>query len=147
VRRYDARYWLLALTALLMLLWVRSSYGAEAPEVVLKRVPPGWTAEEEGYYLNTEALSSLTAASKTYRLERDAWMKAYYELSDKSESFRGSVETQIKELRRQLDEERSAWKSSLRKARSPGFGVFAGAGYAGGEVEVVVGMGLVWRLF
>jgi hypothetical protein len=138
---------ILALTALLVLLLWRSSYGAEAPEVVLIRVPPGWTANEEGYYLNAEALASLTAASKTYRLERDAWEKAYYELSSESLQFSESLEAQMRELRRQIDDERSAWKSSIRRARSPGFGVFAGAGYTGDGIEAVVGVGLVWRLF
>jgi hypothetical protein len=141
------RYWLIALTSLLVLLWLKSSYGEEAPEVVLTRVPPGWAATDEGYYLNAEALSSLTAAAKTYRLERDAWTKAYYELSDKSDEFRGRVEARMKDLERQLDEERAAWKASIRRARSPGFGLFAGAGYTGSGVETVVGVGVVWRLF
>jgi hypothetical protein len=111
-------------------------------------VPPGWTSESEGYYLNTEALSSLAAASKTYRLERDAWEKAYYEISDKAEQFRGTVEAQISELRLQLEDERNAWRSALRKARSPGFGLFAGAGYsASGEINAVVGVGVVWKIF
>jgi hypothetical protein len=86
---------------------------------VLIRVPPGWTSESEGYYLNTEALSSLAAASKTYRLERDAWEKAYYELSDKAERFRGTVEAQISELRLQLEEERGAWRVAVCDPQSP----------------------------
>jgi hypothetical protein len=114
---------------------------------VLIRVPPGWTADTEGYYLNAEALSSLTAASKTYRLERDAWEKAYYELSRESLQFSESLETQMKELRRQLDSERGAWKSAIRRARSPGFGVFAGVGYTSSGIEPVIGVGVVWKLF
>jgi hypothetical protein len=138
---------LLILTVLLPLLWPRSSYSAEAPEVKLIRVPPGWTAKEDGYFLNTEALSSLTAAAKTYRLERDAWEGAYHELSGKSEAYAAEMKRSIAGLRAQLDDERAAWKSALRKAKTPGFGVFIGAGYTGGGVEPVIGAGMVWRLF
>jgi hypothetical protein len=97
--------------------------------------------------LNAEALSSLTAAAKTYRLERDAWEDAYQELSEKSERYAEDMKKSITDLRRQLDDERKAWKSTLRRARSPGFGVFAGAGYAGSGFEAVIGVGLVWRVF
>jgi hypothetical protein len=133
--------------ALLGLLYSKSSFGAEAPEIVLVHVPPGWIAETEGYFLNTEALSNLTAASKTYRLERDAWEQAYYELFDKAERYRGTVESQLDELRKNLNNERASWRSALRKARSPGLGVFAGAGYTGNGVEAVIGVGLVWKIF
>jgi hypothetical protein len=119
-------------------------FGAEAPEVVLIHVPPGWTSETEGYYLNTEALSSLTAAAKTYRLESDTWEGAYYELSDKSKAFADEMAVRIDALKSQIEEERSAWRSAVRKARAPGFGLFGGIAHTG---EAVIGVGLVWRLF
>ena len=131
-----------------MLLLAKSCFGAEAPEVVLIRVPPGWTATEEGYFLNAEALASLTAAAKTYRLEREAWETAYYELSDKADEYRRVTEEQTAILKNQIDEERAAWRAETRKARGPGFGVFAGVGYTGGGgVEAVVGVGVVWKIF
>ena len=114
------------------------------PEVTLIRVPPGWASSEAGYFLNAAALSELTAAARTYRLERDAWTRAYYELAEKSDAFRGSIEEQVAALREQLDAERSAWRASLSRSRGPGFGVFAGVGHRG---EGVVGAGIVWRVF
>jgi hypothetical protein len=138
---------LLTLMVSLAPLCPRSSYGAEAPEIVLRRVPPGWTTEEEGYFLNAGALSSLTAAAKTYRLERDAWETAYRELSDKSGKYAADMKKSLAELRGQIDDERAAWKASLRRARSPGVGAFAGVGYTGSGYEAVVGIGVVWRLF
>jgi hypothetical protein len=86
-------------------------------------------------------MRTIYAGLKTYRLERDAWEQAYYELSDKAERYRGTVESQLDELRRDLNDERVSWRSALRKARSPGLGVFAGAGYTGN------GVGLVWKIF
>lgn len=114
------------------------------PEVQLIRVPPGWSASEEGYFLNAVALAELTAAAKTYRLERDAWERAYYELVETSDAFRGSVEEQVAALREQLDAERSAWRASLNRSKRPGIGVFAGVGHRG---EAVAGVGVVWRIF
>lgn len=120
-------------------------------ETVLIRVPPGWTASDEGYFLNAAALGGLTAAAKTYRLERDAWERAYCELSERSGIFAVALNEQVADLTRQIEAERSAWSARVKRAKwakNPGFGVFAGAAYAGsGEVEAVVGVGVVWRIF
>ena len=146
MKSWQVRYLLLALTSLLLLLWANSSDSAEAPEVVLIRVPPGWTAPREGYYLTAEALSNLTAASKTYRLERDAWEQAYYELSDMAGAFRTDIEGQIAGLTQQPENERAAWAKSLRRSRSPRIGVFGGVGYGpGGSLEPWVGPGAAWQ--
>jgi hypothetical protein len=147
VRKCGLKLIFLTLTALLLLLCARSSYGAEAPEIILRHIPPGWTSEGEGYFLNAEALSNLTAAAKTYRLERDAWEDAYHELSEKSDIYAADMKKYISELRSQIDEERKTWKSVVRRAKRSGFGVFAGAGYTGSGFEAVVGVGVVWRLF
>ncbi len=118
------------------------------PEVVLIRVPPGWQAQTEGYYLNAEALSNLTAAAKTYRLERDEWIKAFDDLFDESELFRVTIEAQLADLRGQLQRERDAWQRDIKRARSPGFGIFAGVGVtSSGGIEPVAGVGVVWRVF
>ena len=97
--------------------------------------------------MNAEALSSLTAAVKTYRLERDAWEEAYRELSEKSEGYAADMKNSMATLRGQIEDERKAWKSAVRRAKGAGFGVFAGAGHTGSGFEAVVGVGLVWRGF
>jgi hypothetical protein len=103
---------------------------------------------EEGYLANEEALRTVYSAIRTYREERDAWERAYHELSERSESYASDMKRSLAGLQRALDEERAAWRSSLRRARSPGFGVFAGVGYsAGGEINAVAGVGLVWKIF
>ena len=122
-------------------------YATDAPDVVLKRVPPGWTAQDEGYFLNAEALSSLAGAAKTYRLERDEWQKSYNELSDQSIKAQRALQAQLAELRRDLDGERDSWRAAVRRARSPSVGVFGGVGYAGSGFEPVIGIGLVWKIF
>ena len=117
------------------------------PEVVLIRVPPGWTAQTEGYYLNAEALSNLTAAAKTYRLERDEWERAFGKLSDEADIYKSTIEAQLAGLKNQLNRERDAWSRDIRRARSPGFGIFAGVGVVPGGVEAVAGVGVVWKVF
>lgn len=107
-------------------------------------MPPGWTASDEGYYLNAEALSNLTAAAKTYRLERDAWEKSYRDLSERSKAYGQTVQAQLAALREEINAENAVWGKKVRKARSPGLGVFAGLGHDG---DAVVGIGAVWRVF
>jgi hypothetical protein len=92
-------------------------------------------------------MADMTAAIKTYRLEREAWEEAYFELQQKSEDFAGEQRRLLTDLRGQIDEERAAWKTGLRKAKGPGFGLFAGIGYTGSGYEAVIGVGVVWRLF
>jgi hypothetical protein len=92
-------------------------------------------------------MRTIYSAIRTYREERDVWESAYYELSDKAEAFRSDLESQVALLRQQLETERSAWRAAVRKGKSPGIGVFVGAGYTHGGVDAVVGIGVVWRLF
>ena len=119
----------------------------EGTEPEVTPVPAGWTSPIEGYFLNELALRGLTGAARTYRLERDAWEQAYGELFDMSAAFQAETQERILGLNEQLDAERSAWGKEVRRARSFGFGVFAGAGIVPGGFEPVVGAGIVWRIF
>lgn len=89
-----------------------------------------------------EGWRSDRAAKETYKAALD-------DIQGEWRVFRGSIEEQISAVKESLAAERTANKAALRRARSPGFGVFAGAGYApvGSEVRFVVGVGLVWRVF
>jgi hypothetical protein len=89
-------------------------------------------------------MRTVYAAIRTYREERDAWELAYYDLSDKSKTFADDMTVRFDSLKTQLDEERAAWKSEIRKTRAPGFGLFGGVSHSG---EAVLGVGVVWRLF
>jgi hypothetical protein len=123
-----------------------SALGAELPQIVLKVVPPGWVTDETSYVMNEEAARETYAAIRTYREERDAWVNAYYDLKGNSESFAESQRKLLTDLREQLNDERNEWRTVLRRARSPGLGVFAGAGYTGSGVEAVIGVGIVWKI-
>lgn len=113
----------------------------------IRRVPSGWTATKETYVANEEAMRTVYAAIRTYREERDVWERAYYELSGERELFQNTMEARIAELERGIAKERSSWMTALRKAKSPGFGVFTGPAWNGDRVELAVGFGVVWRMF
>lgn len=75
-------------------------------------------------------------------------MAAYYELKDKSDAYANEMKSSISVLKNQLESERAAWKSAVRKAKRPGIGVFVGGGVtSSGGVEAVIGIGFVWKLF
>jgi RNA polymerase-binding transcription factor DksA len=92
-------------------------------------------------------MQEITAMVQTYRTERDVWAESYNDLSDKAASHAAEQRENLAALRVQIENERAAWKSALRKAKNPGFGVFIGAGYTGSGFEPVIGVGLVWKLF
>lgn len=59
-----------------------------------------------------------------------------------------SLEAQISEVRKSHEQEQQEWKKSLRSSKAPGFGVFAGPAYTGGQdLQMVIGIGLVWKFF
>lgn len=82
-------------------------------------------------------------------MAKESYKAALDELYGEWQAFKGDMASQIAEVKDFLAAERTANKAALRRARSPGFGVFAGAGYVpvGSEVRFVVGIGLVWKVF
>ena len=115
---------------------------------MIQRVPPGWAATEPGYFMADDAMREFATAAFTYEAESLLWQKAYHELSEQARARALALQGELSALRRDLDLERAQWRGALRKARSPGFGVFAGVGYsAGGEINAVVGVGVVWKIF
>lgn len=84
---------------------------------------------------------------QTYRIQSETWEKAYYEMNDKSQEFAKFQRERLSNLQKEIDAERVEWKRAVRKAKGPGFGVFAGVGHTGSGVEAVVGVGVVWKLF
>ena len=117
------------------------AFSAELPEIKLNRVP-------DGYVINEEGLRTVYSAIRTYREERDAWESAYNDLSVKYTAFAEDVRHEINNIKQSISDERVEWAKAIRKAKMPGLGVFLGGGYtSGGSVEVVVGAGIVWKLF
>ena len=98
--------------------------------------------------MNTETLRTVYSAIRTYREERDAWESAYNDLSVKYTAFAEDVRQEINDIKQSISDERVEWAKAIRRAKTPGLGVFLGGGYtSGGSVEAVAGVGIVWKLF
>ena len=88
------------------------------------------------------------AAMRTYRQERDEWKSGYEDLKGRTDGLMDAWEGRIKALEASISEERAGWKREVRKARAPGFGIFAGYGFdSSGDGNFVIGAGLVWKVF
>ena len=132
---------ILILTLLFVVCSTSFAFSAELPQIKLNRVP-------DGYVINEEGLRTVYSAIRTYREERDAWESAYNDLSVKYTAFAEDVRHEINNIKQSISDERVEWAKAIRKAKMPGLGVFLGGGYtSGGSVEVVVGAGIVWKLF
>jgi hypothetical protein len=143
---------------LLMLLWPASSDSAEPLAPTLIRVPPGWTTNIEGYFLDEPALQCLVADGESWEATYFKWKKAYDEMADRHTAYVSTSKERLITLQRQIDDERAAWRQQIeqervawqikaRKARAPGVGIFAGGAWTPGGIEAAVGVGLVWKVW
>lgn len=101
-----------------------------------------------GYYLSEQAGRDILAGWSSDRTEKEVYKAALDDMHYEWQLFKASMESQIADIREAHQEEREEWQKALRKSRSPGLGIFLGAGYGSrGETEVVIGVGLVWKVF
>lgn len=69
-------------------------------------------------------------------------------MSEEFKSYIDKTNERLTGIETSIEAERRAWKNEIRKAKLPGLGVFAGAGYGSrGDIQPVIGVGLVWRLW
>jgi hypothetical protein len=90
-------------------------------------------------------------AAFSYEAESLAWQRAYWELDGKYRDTLDGFEKRLAVIGEKHDGTVAAYEKELAKARRrerlPSFGVFAGAGYSGGGVGPVIGVGVVWKIF
>ena len=109
-------------------------------------VPRGWTAPDAGYWGTEQDGRDTLEALRTYRESSEAWEKAYNALHGEFDTLRAELDTKFATLEKSLDKEREAWKGEVRKAKGPGWGVFAGGAVDNnGEFTPAFGVGIVWR--
>jgi hypothetical protein len=111
-------------------------------------VPAGWQSSEPGYWGDEATGRDTLEALRTYREERDAWKQAFESVRDENQIFQEKMEQRFSGLEESLEKERAAWKREIRKAKGPGFGIFAGYGFdSHGDGNFVIGAGIVWKIF
>lgn len=130
----------------LMLLLTNCAYSSE--QINFNYVPQGYSSPSEGYWLDAPTGRNLLHMIRTYREQSEYWEKAHGALSEEFRAYIGKTDERLTTIETNIEAERRAWKNEIRKAKLPGVGVFAGAGYgSAGQVQAVVGVGLVWRLW
>ena len=121
------------------------AYSSEA--IKFEYVPQGYVAPAEGYWLDVPTGRNLLHMIRTYREQSEYWEREHGALSDEFKVYIDATNERLTGIESSIEAERKAWKNEIRKAKLPGLGVFAGAGYgSAGQVQAVVGVGLVWRL-
>lgn len=128
------------------LLWLYLAPSASAAELlapIVMRVPPGWQADEEGYFLNPTALQYLVADAESWEKTAAVWEGAYTELSDRYQAYIKETKTRFLQMEADIEQEREQWRRKVQQERCrPGIGIFGGYGIGG----ATFGVGLVWRV-
>lgn len=101
-----------------------------------------------GYFMTESAAIDILEGWTSDRAAKVAYKTALDSLYDEWQAFRSEMAAQIAEIKESHAQERREWQRALRRSKAPGFGVFAGAGYTtDGNVQGVIGFGLVWKIF
>ena len=130
----------------LVLLLTNCAYSSE--QINFEYVPQGYVSPAEGYWLDVPTGRNLLHMIRTYREQSEYWEKAHGALSAEFNAYIDKTNERLTTIETSIEAERKAWKNEIRKAKLPGLGVFVGAGYgSSGQVQAVVGVGLVWRLW
>lgn len=144
MKLFERTFKLLVLITLLLALWLcLLSIGANAE---IRHIPHGWVSPAAGYYMTEDAGRDILEGWASDRAARDTYKAALDDMSQEWQGFNASLVAQVEAVKVSLANERATNKATLRRARAPGFGVFAGCSFNGGA-EFVVGAGLVWKIF
>ncbi len=133
----------------LLLLLTNCAYSSTpTTEIKFEYVPQGYVSPADGYWLDVPTGRNLLHMVRTYREKSEYWEREHGALSDEFRAYIDKTDERLTGIESNIEAERKSWKNEIRKSRLPGLGVFAGAGYsASGNVDAVVGIGLVWRLW
>lgn len=133
----------------LLLLLTSCAYSSTlTTEIKFDYFPQGYVSPSEGYWLDVPTGRNLLHMIRTYREKAEYWEQEHGALSEEFRAYIDKTNERLTGIESSIEAERKAWKNEIRKAKLPGLGVFAGAGYgSAGQVQAVVGVGLVWRLW
>lgn len=102
-----------------------------------------------GYWCSDSTGRKILEVLKSRRLKLEALQNDYDELSLTYYNSLKETQERIDSLMDKFEAERRAYKAAIRRAKGPGLGLFVGPGYnfTSHSVEVVAGIGLVWKLW
>lgn len=96
------------------------------------RVYPGWTAHNKGYFLTDIAMRDTIAGWTTARKEADIRQQALEALREEIKLQQSDLKRQLAALQTEIELERQAWRTRVRRGKAQGFVYGILAGFAGG---------------
>lgn len=135
---------LMALLLSLILFW---STAAESEEI--QYVPSGWRTPATGYWMTEQAGRDILTGWKVDREQKEIYRASLDESQIALDTLKETVTAEFAAIKKAHEEDRAQWKKELRRAKAPGIGIFAGPayGFSSQKIELVVGAGLVWKLW
>lgn len=139
---------LIACLLMLSLILLCQSCAYSSEQIEFNYVQKGYSSPADGYWLDVPTGRNLLHMIRTYREQSEYWEKEHGALSEEFKAYIDKTNERLTTIETNLEAERKAWKNEIRKANLPGVGVFAGAGYgSSGDLQAVVGVGLVWKIW
>lgn len=134
------------LTMLLLVLLANCAYSSE--QIEFNYVQKGNSSPAEGYWLDVPTGRNLLHMIRTYREQAQHWEDAHKAVTSEFKEYIDRTNERLINIEAGIEAERDAWKKAIRRAKAPGVGAFAGAGYgSAGDLQAVVGIGLVWKIW
>lgn len=105
--------------------------------------------QNNGYWMNESTGKLVLETLKTRRLQLTQVQKDYDELYQQYSKVLSELNSSTKKLEETLAMEKSNYRKELLKKSLPGIGLFAGPAYnwSDNDIEIVVGFGIVWKLW
>ncbi|GHS88623.1 hypothetical protein AGMMS49957_10460 [Synergistales bacterium] len=115
---------------LLVLLTTSSAYGGE-----VIRVPQGWQAPTEGYFMDRPAAEEVGIALQERRLKMWTFEAAHQDLRAELIPKVETLERQLKDITDRLNNERTVWKKEVVRSKTSNILWIIAAGAAGYAVR------------
>lgn len=105
--------------------------------------------QDNGYWMDEPTGREIFEQLKTRRLKLTQLQKDYEDLSKQYSSALSEMNSKTTELEGMIKSERIQHKKELLEKSLPGLGIFAGPAYnwSDGDIEFVVGFGIVWKFW
>ena len=134
------------LMMLLLILWASCAYSSE--QINFNYVQKGNSSPSTGYWMDEPTGRNMLYMVRTYREQAQHWEDAHKAVTSEFKEYIDRTNERLINIEAGIEAERDAWKKAIRRAKAPGVGAFAGAGYgSAGDLQAVVGIGLVWKIW
>lgn len=102
-----------------------------------------------GYWCDDSTGRKILEVMKTRRLQLEQLQQDYNALEASYYDHIKQSKENITTLENLFSKEREQWIAEVRKSKMPGIGIFAGPayGFVNRKVDLVIGVGVVWKIY